>query len=104
MRDEAIIIKDLWGKILSGLVILGISGGVTFAFAQQSTNAELKTTVNNMAMVENQKGAQRDSRLDKLDAKIDTVQIGVSQIREQQARIDTKLDILLKQTDIKPSR
>lgn len=89
--DQAIVIKDLWGKVLSTLAVMGIAGGMSFAFAQNATNAEIKTHIE----LVNEKTKAQDDRLNKMDTKIDGVQKSVNDVREHQARIETKLDILL---------
>ena len=89
--DDAIIIKDLWGKILSAIVITGILGGVAFAFDQNATNAQVKTLVDTIE----KRGYDRDARLNKLGEKVENVQRSVNDVRSQQIRIETKLDYLI---------
>lgn len=93
--DQAIVIKDLWGKVLSALVITGIMGGISFAFAQNGINAEVKTTVKNIQ----DRGHDRDGRLNRIDTKIDAVGKDVRKIEAQQMRIETKLDYLIENKD-----
>jgi len=95
MSDDAIIIKDIWGKVLSSLVIAGIVGGVSFAFAQNATNAEIKTTVKSIDQRTQDAGNARDARLDRIDGKIDTMNQGLNDVQRKQAEMNAKIDLLL---------
>lgn len=91
-KEAAIVIKDVWGKIFSGLVLASLIGFSSFVFAQNAINAEAKS--DRQAL--HTRGDGRDNRLDKMDIKIEDIQSNVSEISRQQAAMNAKLDILLR--------
>lgn len=83
----------MWGKIVTAVVISAILGGISFAWAQNATNSEIKTTIEAME----ERSRETTKSLEKVDAKVEAVQMTVNDMREQQARTDTKIDMLLQQ-------
>lgn len=96
----------MWGKIQVAVLIAGILGGISLAFAQTGTNGEVKTKIENIE----QSGKDATQRLEKVEGKIDDVQKTIGDMRVEQARQQaensTKLDILLsgKKDDLTPAR
>lgn len=98
--DTAIIVRDVWGKILSGLVVAGILGGISFAFAQQDSNAETRTNI----QILKESDKERNERIDKIDSKVDSINDKVGEIHREQTRISVKLDQLMERQQGAPAR
>ena len=94
-QNDSIIIKDLWGKVLSALVIAGIIGGVSFAFAQAGNNAEMRTNIENIQATMQANDANRDEQVAEIKANVKTVMERQEIVAREQTAIGTKLDMLL---------
>jgi hypothetical protein len=105
--DEAIIIRDKPGKIIGALLgvittfaVAGVLGGVAFAYAQSGINGEVNANIESLTDTTK----SQEARINSMDTKIDGIQKSLNDSREQQARMDTKLDLLLRSQGVSPAR
>src|SRR5262245_10908722 len=94
-QHRAIVINNFWAGILGTLFTTCIVGGITFAW---NSNAQQAVTQSKVEILEQ---ANLPSRLDRLEEKVNSTNETLNEFRqqnkEQQAKMEQKIDLILRE-------